>query len=137
MTIEQITNRLEIVEIIMDLWGGDAELAQEQKDLKKLLIQEQAKEKAMLNVFVSQEEKAAKELWEIKQQLKELKKVEDKLIEELKRAANGKTTSFGEYIFLLKSRKGNVQYAHIPELDDVDLEAYRAPEIQYFELNKL
>jgi len=127
MNIEQIKNNLANIEIIQDIWGLDEGLIMEQRELQEMLKVEE----------VSSEVKAAQKLWEIKQQLKELKKVEDKLTEELKRVAQGKTASFGEYIFLLKSRKGNVQYAHIPELDNVDLELYRGAEIQYFELNKL
>lgn len=92
----------------------------------------------MLLSFLSTkaEAKTAKQLWGIKQQIKELKKIEDMLTEELKAVANGKTTEFGDYIYTLKSRKGSVLYATIPELKGVNLDMYRGEDITYFELIK-
>lgn len=82
------------------------------------------------------EETLAGQLWEIKQKIKELKEQEDQLVTALKLSANNQTQIWGAFIFMLKSRKGSIAYAEIPELQDVDLEQYRGPEVRYFELNK-
>lgn len=79
----------------------------------------------------------AQALWEIKQQIKSLSKLEAELSDILKRAANGQTIITGSFIYMMKMRKGSVKYNEIPELAQVDLEQYRGAEIIYYELNKI
>lgn len=62
--------------------------------------------------------------------IKEQQRLRDILIEK----ANGQNCIIGSLMIEKKKRKGAVDYAAIPELVLVDLEKYRKPEIEYYQI---
>lgn len=61
--------------------------------------------------------------------------------EDLKKAlitlSRGKNSMRGNFVFTKTLRKGAVQYALIPELQEVNLEVYRAPEVESWSIKKI
>jgi len=79
--------------------------------------------------------KLAEELKKCKQELERNKKKEKELLENLVAKSNGQN-SVGFGIRLNKiCRKGNINYAKIPELKDIDLEQYRGSSVEYWRVS--
>ena len=76
----------------------------------------------------------AKQLYKIKQQIKELERVETFMQEELKIASEGMSAIGGQFLFEKTVKKGNIDYARIELLRMVDLEMYRKPQTEAWKL---
>ena len=80
-------------------------------------------------------EKLARVYYEIEKKLVDLQKEKEDILEKILRAIPSSLEGaiIGECIKLKKvSRKGSVSYADIPELKDVDLDAYRKPTYSFW-----
>lgn len=77
----------------------------------------------------------AEKLYKIQENIRNYKKSEEKLIAELKKLSNYKSKASEGYEFKRFTRKGNVVYSNIPELQKIDLERYRADDIIYWRLS--
>jgi len=80
--------------------------------------------------------KYAEGLFLIKQKISELKQQEKLYEKTLHTLSNGENCVGGDYLFSMYSRKGNIDYANIPELKGVDLEKYRKEPISYWKVTK-
>ena len=79
----------------------------------------------------------AGELYSHEIQAKHFKALAEKVKEDLKALCKYKAHMSESFALIEKTRKGNVDYAKIPELQGVDLEDYRKTETKYWELNKI
>lgn len=77
----------------------------------------------------------ARELLDIKEKLKFLKKKEKELSVALQEVCEFKTTSHNGYTFKTIERIGIIKYSDIPELKDLDLEPYRGTPIVTWKLS--
>lgn len=67
----------------------------------------------------------AKELYAIKERIRQLKEDEKSWEQELRNLSNGENSFFENLRYTLSMRKGTVDYSKIPELQKVDVESYR------------
>jgi len=79
----------------------------------------------------------AKELYNLKQIIKDLEKKEKTLSFELQDLSQNQTTSYGNLRYSCDLVKGNVDYTIIPELKLVNLELYRKEPSQRWKLEVL
>lgn len=77
----------------------------------------------------------AREYQTLDQQIKGLSERQDAIKDQFKLQTKGRPTKCGGLIMQAVTRKGNVDYAKIPELKNVDLEKYRKSAIQSFRIN--
>lgn len=77
----------------------------------------------------------ARHAYDIQQKRKELEKVEKDLLEELKAKSDHMPSKGGNFVFQINYRKGSVDYKAIPELQGVNLDAYRKEEVAQWKLN--
>lgn len=68
---------------------------------------------------------SAKELHNIKIQIKQLEEIEAELRDKLITLSDGQTRQDDTFIFETYIRKGSIEYAKIPVLKTIDLEQYR------------
>ena len=78
--------------------------------------------------------KKATELKLVQQSRKEIEESEKQLLAELKDLSGFEPSKGGQFRFDYVMRKGSVEYKNIPELKNVDLEAYRKEEVQVWKL---
>lgn len=76
----------------------------------------------------------AEELYKLQQQLKSLEKYAEELKDKLKALSQNEAAHGGGFRFNYTERKGNVDYAKIPELKAVNLELYRKEPVRYWKL---
>jgi hypothetical protein len=81
--------------------------------------------------------KAAHNLYQIKQILKEYEKMEKIVSEELRILSDNRSAMGGGYIYECTIRQGSVDYKAIPELKRVNLEKYRKEESAVWKLFKI
>jgi len=67
----------------------------------------------------------AKNAYLLKMQIAELTEKHTRLISQLKYAANGETTLFGNYRLSFIERQCSVDYSKIPQLANINLEPFR------------
>jgi len=77
----------------------------------------------------------AKGLWDIKEEIKGLEKEKKRLEQLLKEESFGCNSRHGNYRFTVVRAKGGIDYSSIPELEHVNLEKYRKPQITKWLLN--
>lgn len=88
-------------------------------------------------IFLKQEWiKTAQELYKIKEEKKNLEKMEKDFSEKLKALSNNRSTSCAGFSFNCAERKGSIAYDKIPELFNLDLEPYRKEPINFWTLTK-
>ena len=71
----------------------------------------------------------------VREQRKQLEKEEDALFLELKKITDNKEFKAGGYHLICETRKGNIEYGKVKELQGVDLEPYRKPEGKTWKLS--
>ena len=81
-------------------------------------------------------ERIARLAYEAQLKRKQYEAEEKRYLEVLKTMACGETAEFGIYMFAKTKRQGNINYKAIPQLLDIDLEPYRAPDISIWHLSK-
>ncbi len=72
----------------------------------------------------------------IRRQIKELELRDKQLLEEIKLLSEGRDTMGGGASFRKRTRVGAIEYKNIPELEGVDLDAYRKPSTEYWTLEE-
>lgn len=72
----------------------------------------------------------------IRRQIKELELRDKQLLEELKLLAEGRDTMGGGASLRKRVRIGAIEYKNIPQLEGVDLDAYRKPPTEYWTLEE-
>ena len=123
--MEYIQNQLpqsELHLIIEELYGAKA--------LKEYIEESAAKNKAQTG------EHFAQEAYKASVERKKYERIEKENIDKLKALSAGKTTEWGEFIFVKTMRAGSINYAAIPELMHVSLEEYRKAEVEAWSLTK-
>lgn len=80
--------------------------------------------------------KTAHNLYEVQLLRKNLETQERELIKKLKDLSHNQTTAHGDFVFVVTTRKGNVDYNAIPELAKVNLEKYRKADVATWRLIK-
>ncbi len=78
--------------------------------------------------------RTARELYTIKQELKELEQKEETLSNQLKELSLHTTTAHDIFIFEKKYHKGSIDYASIPGIKNMNLEFYRRKETENWKL---
>lgn len=76
------------------------------------------------------------DLLKIRRQMKELENRDKELLQELKIMSKGSEVSGGGIVLCKRSRVGNVDYKKIPELQGVDIDAYRKPASEYWTIEE-
>lgn len=76
----------------------------------------------------------ADDLFRVKMQLKRLREKDSVLSKKLKGLSGGKTAKRGRYEYACSARKGSVNYAVVPQLQGINLEPYRKPDVQTWKL---
>ena len=77
-----------------------------------------------------------KTIQNIKDKIKELEEMKEKLEVDLKFEMKTDHVFAGEYVLSFSERKGSIDYGKIKELDGVDLELYRKPSTRAFSIRK-
>lgn len=147
----QLQHQMEVCDVDMayyfSFFGDESALVKvyrDEKYIKQLLIEEEKFHNCVVN-FEPPELTANDYIWQdgarwskIAERLSEIKKIkaeEEALKQELIAIANGQN-SRGAGIHLTKCiRKGVIDYKKIPELQDVDLEAYRKDSTEYWRIS--
>lgn len=78
----------------------------------------------------------AQEAYKAQAERKKYERIEKENLEKLKQLSEGKTTEWGEFIFVKTMRAGSINYSAIPELINVRLEDYRKSEVESWSLTK-
>jgi len=79
----------------------------------------------------------ARDLYETRLAIKELRKKEETIVEELKEMSNHTNAFGGPYIFTVSFRKGAIEYEIVPELKGVDLDKYRKEDVANWKIQKI
>lgn len=82
-------------------------------------------------------EQLAKDLYDLKQVIKNYELQHDLVLEKLIEISNDKSSISGSFKFEKSLRKGIVDYSSIPEIKDMDLESYRKQPTCSWKLSKL
>ena len=77
----------------------------------------------------------AKQLHNIRIQIKELEEIENELRNKLIALSDGQTRQDDTFVFEMYTRKGSVDYSKIPVLKTIDLEEYRKESMACWKLN--
>lgn len=77
-----------------------------------------------------------KEYEDIKEQIDQLTKKQKKMLESIEAIVGGRNIRCGEYSAKYIDRKGNIDYAEIPQLKSVDLEPFRKPGTRYIKIGR-
>ncbi len=78
----------------------------------------------------------AQEAYKASQERKKYERIEKEMLDKLKMLSEGKTTEWGEFVFMKTTRAGSINYAAIPELLNVRLEEYRKADVEAWALIK-
>lgn len=76
-------------------------------------------------------------LYAIQQNRRKLLKQEEEIKKEILRLTNEKNVVCGGFAYTKSLRKGSVKYADIPQLKNVNLDAYRGADITAWKLTKI
>lgn len=77
----------------------------------------------------------AQNLQEVKLVLKNLKKEEELLLENLKKLSEGVDSRGGAFVFSKGMRKGGIDYKLAAEVENIDFEPYRKEDVEYWKLD--
>lgn len=97
------------------------------KNMLKWIPPETNKEAPVIRIDM---EDLLKEAYESNQEMLYYRKKYENLKEEIKIKCGDRSVESSFYKFIKTKRKGTVQYKNIPELDNVDLDNYRAPDTE-------
>ena len=81
-------------------------------------------------------DKKAQELYDIQRRRKELEALEKKVAAELKDIIEGKSFVTDKFAYTYEMRKGAIDYASIPVLQSINLEAYRKESVTIWKLSR-
>lgn len=91
----------------------------------------------MENTLSTEWNKLAHQAWKLKRKRKELEEEERKLFAQLKQDIDKlERYNSKDFIFSPIERKGNIIYTKVPELQEMDLEAYRGETVIIWKLQK-
>jgi len=79
----------------------------------------------------------AGELYSHEVQARHFKALAEKIKSDLKKLCNGTPHMTQSFAFMTDTRKGNVDYSKIPELNGVDLDDYRKKNVVSWKLSKI
>lgn len=79
----------------------------------------------------------AQTLRKVQEMRKNLETQESLLVGKLKALSLGENSRGGTFVFTKSFRKGSVEYAQIPQLQDVDLEVYRKKGVEVWKLDQI
>lgn len=79
-------------------------------------------------------ERVARELYIVKQKVKEFKKEEDALLESLKQLSYGINSKGEQFIFTKINNKGRIDYKLMSEVENIDCEPYRKESTESWKL---
>jgi hypothetical protein len=74
------------------------------------------------------------QLYKTTQLRKKLEQRETQLMSELKKSAKEKEFDKNGYRFIKIIRRGSIEYTKVPELQSLNLEPYRKPDVSYWKL---